>query len=90
MNTITASHILVPTLDKANEILQQLSEGADFAQLAENHSVCPSSKQGGNLGTFRKGLMVKPFEDAAFSLQLNEVSEPIQTQFGYHIIKRFV
>jgi len=83
-----ASHILVPTLIEAVNLKNQISEGADFAQLAAQHSKCPSGRNGGDLGEFGPGAMVKPFEDATVATAVGSVSEPVQTQFGYHIIKR--
>ena len=85
---VSASHILVQSLDQAVNLKNQISEGADFASLASQHSLCPSKAQGGNLGMFGRGQMVKPFEDATFALQPGQVSDPVQTQFGYHLIKR--
>ena len=86
---INAAHILVKTLAEATELQTQLAAGADFGQLAATYSTCPSGKGGGgNLGFFGKGAMVKPFEDAAFATPVGEVSEPVQTQFGYHLIRR--
>jgi peptidyl-prolyl cis-trans isomerase C len=83
-----ASHILVPTLNEAVSLKNQISEGADFAQLAQQHSKCPSGRSGGDLGEFGPGQMVKPFEDATVSTAVGNVSDPVQTQFGYHLIKR--
>jgi len=83
-----ASHILVPTLIEAVNLKNQVSEGADFAQLAAQHSKCPSGRNGGDLGDFGPGQMVKPFEDATLATPVGRVSDPVQTQFGYHIIKR--
>lgn len=74
-------------LVEINKIRDKLNEGADFAELAKKYSEGPSSVNGGNLGFFGKGMMVKPFEDAAFALMPGEISEVIETQFGYHIIK---
>ena len=74
-------------LSEIEEIQQRLDSGADFAELAREYSDCPSSEQGGDLGFFSRGMMVKPFEDAAFSLSVGEISQPVQSQFGYHIIK---
>ena len=85
---VSASHILVPTLNEAVEVKNKLNEGQDFAALARKMSKCPSGQNGGSLGTFGRGQMVKPFEDATFALPVGTISEPVQTQFGYHIIQR--
>ncbi len=84
---VKASHILVPTEAKANALKNMLNEGEDFAYLARQYSLCPSKNIGGDLGYFKRGQMVKEFENAAFSLPVGEVSEPVQTQFGWHLIK---
>ena len=84
---VKASHILVKTEEEVNKLVEELANGADFAELAQQVSLCPSGRQGGDLGFFGKGMMVKPFEDAAFSLQLGEISQPVQTQFGWHLIQ---
>ena len=86
--TVRASHILVETKEEAENVIDQLEEGADFAELAKEHSACPSGENGGDLGTFGKGRMVKSFEDASFNLIVGEISKPVQTQFGWHVIKR--
>jgi peptidyl-prolyl cis-trans isomerase C len=88
MSTVTVSHILVPTLDLANELYTSLVSGSDFIDLAKTHSTCPSGASGGNLGAFGRGAMVKPFEDTAFGLDVGSISDPVQTQFGYHLIYR--
>jgi peptidyl-prolyl cis-trans isomerase C len=88
MSQVTASHILVPDLNTAVTLKAKLSEGADFANLARLHSTCPSRANGGNLGPFGRGMMVKPFEDAAFAAPVGSVTDPVQTQFGYHLIHR--
>jgi len=85
---VRASHILVPTLAEAVNLKEQVSKGADFAQLAKQHSKCPSGQNGGDLGPFGRGMMVKPFEDVAFGSDVGVTSGPVQTQFGYHLIKR--
>jgi peptidyl-prolyl cis-trans isomerase C len=71
----------------ARNVLDQINAGKDFAELAKANSNCPSGKQGGDLGFFSRGRMVKEFEDAAFSMEVGQVSEPVKTQFGYHLIK---
>ena len=83
---VRASHILVDTLEEAQNSKAEIDKGADFGDLAAQYSKCPSGANGGDLRYFGKGMMVKPFEDAAFSLQKGEVSEPVQTQFGWHLI----
>ena len=83
-----ASHILVSTLEEAQQLKAMIDGGTDFAQVARQRSRCPSGQKGGDLGMFGKGAMVKPFEDAVLALETDQVSDPIQTQFGYHIIKR--
>lgn len=86
--TIRASHILVETEDEAETVKNKLENGADFSDLARQYSTCPSKEDGGDLGTFGKGKMVPAFEDAAFNLDRGDVSDPVETEFGYHIIKR--
>lgn len=85
--TLRASHILVDSEDKANKIIEELNNGLDFAEAATKYSSCPSNKQGGDLGYFEKGKMIKEFDDAAFNMEVGQVSNPVQTKFGYHIIK---
>ncbi len=88
MPQAVASHILVPTEAEANDLKQRCAAGEDFADLAKAHSGCPSGKQGGSLGQFSQGQMVPEFDAVIFSdLPLGEVSEPVKTQFGYHLIK---
>lgn len=84
---VRASHILVKTEAEAKDLLDKINNGADFAELAQEYSMCPSKRDGGDLRFFGKGMMVKPFEDAAFSLEVGQVSEPVETQFGWHLIK---
>jgi peptidyl-prolyl cis-trans isomerase C len=85
---VQARHILLPTEEEANDIIAQLKEGADFAQLAEEHSTDPGAKgQGGELGWFSRGQMVPEFADAAFAMEKGTFSQtPVQTQFGWHVI----
>ena len=85
---IKAQHILVEQEFEVTDLLAKLNDGAAFEDLAKDFSKCPSGRQGGDLGEFGKGMMVKSFEDAAFALEVGEVSEPVRTQFGYHLIKR--
>ena len=85
---IRASHILVETEDEAKEIKAELDAGADFATLAREHSIDPGAANGGDLGFFGRGMMVAPFEEAAFALtDKGQVSDPVQSQFGWHIIR---
>ncbi len=84
---VQASHILVDSEEKANEVLEDITDGLSFEDAAVQYSSCPSKQAGGDLGRFGKGQMVKEFEDAVFSMQVGEISEPVKTQFGYHIIK---
>ncbi len=83
---IRASHILVDTEDEAKKLKSEIDNGADFGELAKKYSKCPSGQNGGDLRYFGKGMMVKPFEDAAFALKKGEVSDPVETQFGWHLI----
>lgn len=88
MSTVSAKHILVTSLEEAQNLKGQILNESDFSAKAQEHSQCPSGKNGGDLGSFGRGLMVKPFEDAAFGLEVGVISEPVQTQFGYHLILR--
>lgn len=97
--TVRARHILIKVEDtdtkeqkeakykKANEIRKSIKEGADFTKLARENSDCPSKANGGDLGEFARGDMVKPFEDVAFKLGTNEISDVVETEYGYHIIQ---
>jgi len=85
--SVTASHILVDSEDKANEILEELKGDKSFEEAAKEYSSCPSSENGGDLGNFTKGRMVPEFENAAFGMDVNEISGVVPTQFGFHIIK---
>ncbi|MGB3725626.1 MAG: peptidylprolyl isomerase PpiC [Glaciecola sp.] len=87
MAVACALHILVKTQEQANEILAQLKKGKDFGSLAKRHSLCPSGKKGGDLGEFRKGQMVKAFDDVVFKKDILTIHGPVKTKFGYHLIK---
>lgn len=82
-----ASHILVETEDEAKAIIAELEDGADFAEVAQAKSTGPSGPNGGSLGWFGAGMMVQPFEEAVMSLEAGALSAPVQTQFGWHVIK---
>lgn len=82
-----ALHILVASKEQADQLKKKLDKGASFNQLAKQHSICPSAKRGGDLGEFRRGDMVKPFDQVVFQKPLLEVHGPVKTQFGYHLIK---
>jgi len=102
-NQVGASHILImhkdsdrssatrtkeQALELINEIKGKLDDGAEFAALASENSDCPSGREGGDLGSFGQGQMVKPFEDAAFGLDVDQTSDVVETDFGYHLIRR--
>ena len=84
-----ASHILLKDKSASDKIKKSLDNGANFAQLAKKHSICPSAKKGGDLGEFRKGEMVKPFDQAVFKngSEQQKYLGPIKTRFGYHFIQ---
>jgi peptidyl-prolyl cis-trans isomerase C len=84
---VHAAHILVKTEDKAKDLLQKLQAGDSFDDLAKKNSVCPSGKNCGDLGWFKKGMMVPEFEKAAFEGEKGKIVGPVKTQFGWHIIK---
>ena len=84
---IEAQHILVADEDTANEVKQKLDEGEDFAELAKEYSTDGSAEDGGDLGYFSTGEMVPEFEEAAYNMEVDEISDPVQSQFGFHIIK---
>jgi peptidyl-prolyl cis-trans isomerase C len=85
---VRASHILVESEQKALSLMEGIKTGEDFARLAVANSSCPSGQRGGDLGEFGRGQMVKPFEDATFGMNVGDLSGPVQTQFGYHLILR--
>lgn len=84
---VCASHILVKTAAEAMQIKKDLDNGGDFEYYAQLYSLCPSGRNGGNLGCFGRGQMVPSFEKKAFSMNVGEVSDPVMTQFGWHLIK---
>lgn len=84
---VRASHLLVESKDEAERLRSEIINGKEFEDVAALVSMCPSGAKGGDLGYFSKGQMVKPFEDACFSMEIGEISMPIETQFGWHLIK---
>lgn len=84
--SVAASHILVDTEEEANDILGKINDGLAFGEAAKQYSKCPSNANQGSLGEFTRGKMVPEFENAAFELNKDEISKPVKTQFGYHII----
>ena len=85
---VRASHILVETEQQAQSLMEQVKNGANFADLARQHSRCPSGQQGGDLGMFGRGQMVPEFEQAAFDNPVGALVGPVRTQFGYHLVLR--
>ncbi|MGB0670841.1 MAG: peptidylprolyl isomerase [Rhodospirillales bacterium] len=97
MSSIRASHILITprsaggeaeAKEAAAKLKAEIEGGADFANIAAEHSDCPSGRKGGDLGSFTRGQMVQPFEEAAFGLEVGELSDIVETQFGFHLIQR--
>lgn len=85
--TVSARHILVETEEEANKAREEILSGKiSFGDAAMKYSTCPSNQQGGNLGEFSKGMMVPEFEEAAFTSEIGKVTEPVKTQFGYHLV----
>ncbi len=87
MASASARHILVDSEDKCNELKQKIEAGTDFADVAKEHSSCPSGAQGGDLGRFGPGQMVPEFDKVVFSADVNTVQGPVKTQFGYHLLE---
>ena len=85
---IKASHILVDKYGRAQEIYEDIKAGENFENLARQLSTCSSRKKGGNLGEFTKGDMVPEFWNACTKLKIGEISQPVKSKFGYHVIKR--
>lgn len=87
-NQIHCAHILTDTESEIKKIEQRIHEGEKFADVAREVSKCPSGREGGDLGWFAKEQMVPPFEKAAFALKKRELSKPVKTEFGWHLIFR--
>jgi peptidyl-prolyl cis-trans isomerase C len=87
MASARARHILVATKEQCENLKAQIEAGADFASVAKEHSLCPSKRQGGDLGVFGPGQMVKEFDEVVFSGEVGKVLGPVQTQFGFHLIE---
>ncbi len=87
MSEATARHILVDSEALCEELKTKILDGADFGDVAGEHSTCPSGRRGGDLGSFGPGQMVKEFDAVVFSANLNEVQGPVKTQFGYHLLE---
>ena len=87
MAKATARHILVDSEQQCIELKDQIANGTDFADVAKQHSKCPSGSSGGDLGEFGPGMMVKEFDEVVFSAPINEVQGPVKTQFGYHLLE---
>ncbi len=87
MSKARARHILVATNEACENIKTQIEGGSDFAELAKEHSSCPSGKQGGDLGEFGPGQMVPEFDKVVFNEEVGKVHGPVKTQFGYHLLE---
>jgi peptidyl-prolyl cis-trans isomerase C len=87
MAKATARHILVDSEEQCISLKKQIIEGAEFSDLAKQHSSCPSGNQGGDLGEFGPGMMVPEFDKVVFSAELSSVQGPVKTQFGYHLLE---
>lgn len=87
MAMASARHILVDTEEQCIALKEQIEGGADFAELARQHSSCPSGQRGGELGSFGPGMMVREFDEVVFSAPVNTVQGPVKTQFGYHLLE---
>ncbi|MBX2861003.1 MAG: peptidyl-prolyl cis-trans isomerase [Vampirovibrio sp.] len=86
VNEVRASHLLVETEAELEQCRQEIENGTPFAEVAQRVSRCPSGERGGDLGFFTRGKMVPEFEQAAFRLPVGQISDPIKTQFGYHLL----
>jgi peptidyl-prolyl cis-trans isomerase C len=87
MSTASARHILVDTEEQCLQLKERIEAGEDFADIAREYSSCPSKAQGGDLGQFGPGMMVKEFDEVVFSAGVNTLQGPVKTQFGYHLLE---
>jgi peptidyl-prolyl cis-trans isomerase C len=87
MKRASARHILVSSEEMCNKLKAEIEGGKDFAAVAKEHSLCPSKRDGGALGTFSPGQMVREFDEVVFSGEIGKVLGPVKTQFGYHLIE---
>jgi len=87
MPTATARHLLVDSEEQCNALKTEIENGADFGDVAKQHSKCPSGANGGDLGSFSQGQMVPEFDQVVFNDDLNVVHGPVKTQFGYHLLE---
>ena len=87
MAKAAARHILVATEQECTDLKQKIADGEDFADVAKEHSTCPSGREGGKLGEFSPGMMVAEFDKVVFSEEVGVVNGPIETQFGFHLIE---
>ena len=87
MPSASARHMLVDSKETCEDLKTQIENGADFADIAKQHSSCPSGRSGGDLGTFGPGAMVPEFDRVVFSAEVGTVQGPVQTQFGYHLLE---
>jgi len=87
MARATARHILVDSKSQCEDLKKEIEGGADFADVARRHSSCPSGRDGGDLGEFGPGMMVREFDEVVFSADVNTVQGPVKTQFGYHLLE---
>ena len=87
MSLASARHILVDSEEECLNLKERINSGEDFADIAQAHSNCPSKAQGGDLGQFGPGMMVKEFDEVVFSAEVNTLQGPVKTQFGYHLVE---
>jgi len=87
MTTATARHILVDSEEQCLQLKDRITNGEDFGDIAREFSSCPSKAQGGDLGQFGPGMMVKEFDEVVFSADVNTLQGPVKTQFGYHLLE---